>query len=117
MNVLVTPERSVRACLKAYRDGNFYGAKRGLNELKFTRIAFSGTTVEAETDKPARIEVITGLGVVKRAEGATSIKWTVEGQYEWSGPRNDAHVFARVKAYATDGSGEEIFSQPYMLVP
>ena len=115
VNVLVTPERSVHACLKAYRDGNFYGAKRGLNELKFTRIAFEGATVEAETDRPARFEVITGLGVVKREAKSTGVKWTMEGQYEWSGPRADAHVFARIKAYALDGSGEELFSQPYML--
>ena len=110
------PERSVRACLKAYREGSFYGAKRGLNGLKFTRISFDGATVEAETDRPARLEVITGLGKVKTEKSSTAIKWTVEGQYEWSGPRNDAHVFARIKAYALDGSGEELFSQPYMLV-
>ena len=117
VNVLVTPERSVHACLKAYRDGNFYGAKRGLNELKFTRIAFNDTTVEAETDKPARLTVITGLGVVKEVAKGTSIKWTLEKDYEWSAPQKDSHVFARVKAYALDGSGEELFSQPYMLVP
>ena len=115
VNVLVVPERSVHACLKAYRDGNFYGAKRGLNELKFTRIAFDGTTVEAETDRPARFEVITGLGVVKMEAKSTGVKWTMGGQYEWSAPRANAHVFARIKAYALDGSGEELFSQPYML--
>ena len=119
MNVLVTPERTVHACLKAYREGNFYGAKRGLNELKFTRIAFDGTTVEAETDKPARLTVITGRGVVKDVPNATSVKWTMEvpDPASWSGPRKDVHVFARIKAYALDGSGEELFSQPYMLVP
>ena len=119
VNVLVTPERTVHACLKAYRDGNFYGAKRGLNELKFTRIAFDGTTVEAETDKPARLTVITGRGVVKDVPNATSVKWTMEvpDPASWSGPRKDVHVFARIKAYALDGSGEELFSQPYMLVP
>ena len=117
VNVLVTPERSVHACLKAYRDGNFYGALRGLNELKFTRISFGGTTVEAETDKPARLTVITGLGVVKEVAKGTSIKWTLEKDYEWSAPQKNAHVFARIKAYALDGSGEELFSQPYMLVP
>ena len=116
VNVLLTPERSVHACLKAYREGNFYGAKRGLNELNFTRIAFDGTTVEAETDKPARLTVITGCGTVKDVERATSVKWTMEGVYGWSGPRKNAHVYARVKAYALDGSGEELFSQPYMLV-
>ena len=115
VNVLVTPERSAHACLKAYRDGNFYGAKRGLNELKFTRISFDGTTVEATTDKPARLTVITGCGIVKEEKRATSIKWTMEGVYGWSAPRRNAHIYARIKAYALDGSGEELFSQPYML--
>lgn len=115
VNVLVTPERSVHACLKAYREGDFYGAKRGLDELRFTRISFHGMTVEAETDRPARFEVITGLGVVKEEPRATSVTWTVEKPYEWSAAREKAHVFARIKAYALDGSGEELFSQPYML--
>ena len=41
----------------------------------------------------------------------------MDKEYEWSGPRNDVHIFARIKAYALDGSGEELFTQPYMLVP
>ena len=115
VNVLLTPERTVQACLRAYREGNFYGAKRGLNELKFKRIAFSGTTVEAETDKPARLQVITALGPVKEVKSGTSIKWTMEPPPRAGGPRKDVHMFARIKAYAIDGSGEELFSQPYML--
>lgn len=114
--VLVVRERSVHACLKAYRDGNFYGAKRGLDELKFTRIAFEGTGVEAETDRPARFEVITAAGVVKREAKGTSVRWEMEPERGYCGPRKDFHVFARIKAYALDGSGEELFSQPYMLV-
>ena len=117
VNVLVTPERTAHACLKAYRDGNFYGARRGLNELKFTRIAFNGVTVEAETDKPARLAVITGCGVVKEEQKATSIKWTMEKESGYSALRRNAHIFARITAYATDGSDEELFSQPYMLTP
>ena len=116
VNVLVVPERSVHACLKAYRQGNFYGARRGLGELKFTRIAFSGgDTVEAETDRPARIEVVTARGVVKRVKKGTAIKWKMEGPPLAGGSRSHANAFIRVKAYATDGSGEELFSQPYMI--
>ena len=59
--------------------------------------------------------MITGCGVVKEEPKSTSVKWTMEGVYGWSAPRKDAHVYARVKAYALDGSGEELFSQPYML--
>ena len=116
VNVLVTPDRTVHGCLKAYRDGNFYGAKRGLNELRFTRITFDGTTVEAETDKPARLAVITAMGVVKEEKQSTVIRWKMEGPSDWSGPRPAIHIFGRVKAYALDGSGEELFSQPYMFV-
>ena len=98
------------------RKGNFYGARRGLNELKFTRIVFKDTTVEAETDKPARLEVITAMGPVQEVANGTSIKWTMEKPPLAGGKRKDVHMFARVKAYSIDGSDEELFSQPYMLV-
>ena len=117
VNILLTPERTVQGCLRAYRQGNFYGAKRGLDKLKFTRIAFDGNCVEAETDRPAQIEVKTSVGTVARTERGTSVKWTMEGVSGACGPREKMHVFARVKAYSIDGSGEELFSQPYMLVP
>ena len=113
VNVLCVQERTVHACLKAYREGNFYGATHGLDELAFTRLAFDGKTVTAATDKPARFEVITARGVVKEEKGR-SVSWTVEPEKPWYGPRVD--VFARVKAYATDGSGEVLFSQPFMLL-
>ena len=53
---------------------------------------------------------------MKEVAKGTAIKWTLEKDYEWSAPQKNAHVFARIKAYALDGSGEELFSQPYMLV-
>ena len=43
----------------------------------------------------------------------TDVSWTVEKEAYWQGP--GLHVFARVKAYATDGSEEVLFSQPFML--
>ena len=67
----------------------------------------------AATDRPARFEVITARGVVKEAKG-TEVSWTVEPDSPWKGSR--IHVFARVKAYSVDGSGEELFSQPFMLL-
>ena len=110
--MLVTEARTAHACLKAYREGNFYGALVGLDALAFTRIAFDGKTVTAATDKPARFEVITSRGVVKENKGQ-EVSWTVEKEAYWQGP--GLHVFARVKAYATDGSEEVLFSQPFML--
>ena len=112
VNVLCVQEKTVHACLKAYREGNFYGALNGLDELAFTRIAFDGKTVTAATDKPARFEVITARGVVKEQKGR-EVSWTVEKDAYWQGP--GYHIFARVKAYAVDGSEEVLFSQPFML--
>ena len=112
VNVLCVQEKTVHACLKAYREGNFYGATNGYDELAFTRIAFDGRTVTAATDKPARFEVITARGVVKEQKGQ-EVAWTVEDEKYLQGP--GLHVFARVKAYAVDGSGEVLFSQPFML--
>jgi hypothetical protein len=112
VNILCVHEKTVHECLKAYRDGNFYGAAIGLDDLAFTNLSFDGMQVKANTDKPARLEIITARGVVKELTG-TEIVWDVIPNGNSVGPRVD--VFARVKAYAIDGSEEELFSQPFML--
>lgn len=112
VNVLCVEEHTVEACLRAYRKGNFYGAAHGLDELAFTQISFDGKVLRAGTDRPAKLQVITARGVVKEEEG-TSVEWKVIPNGSCVGPLVD--MFARVKAYAVDGSGEVLFSQPFML--
>ena len=112
VNVLCVEEKSVHACLKAYREGNFYGAAHGLDELAFTGLSFDGKCVRASTDKPARLEVITAKGVVKTVEGR-DVVWNVVSDGNGTGPRVD--VFARIRATAADGCGEVLYSQPFML--
>ena len=112
VNVLCTQERTVHACMKAYRQGNFYGAAHGLDELAFTRLAFDGRRVAASTDKPAVFEVVTARGVVQKAEGRELV-WEVPQEGNASGPH--VEVFARVRATAADGCGEVLYSQPFML--
>ena len=113
-NILVVPEMTVHECLKAYRQGNFYGSLHARNELLFTNIFFDGKTLKASTDKSARFEVITALGVVYETTG-TSMEWIVpvDDRKKCEGPKVD--VFARIRASATDGSREVLFSQPFML--
>ena len=113
VNVLCVEERTVEACLRAYRQGNFYGAAHGLDELAFTNISFDGKTLYAQTDRPANLEVITARGVVKSVKG-TSIEWTVTPDGSCVGPKVD--VFARVRAKSADDVGETLFSQAMMLV-
>lgn len=112
--VLLVQERTVEACLRAYRSGNFYGSAHGLGELRFTSIRFDGTTVRAETDKPARLEVITARGVRKTVEGR-SVEWKCpKDNNDREGPA--VEIFARIRATALDGCGERLFTQASMLV-
>lgn len=112
-NILLVPEPTVHACLKAYRQGNFYGSLHALGELRFTDVSFDGKVVRASTDKPAKIQVITSRGVIKETLDK-SVEWKVPvGKWEKNGA--GVHVFARIKAFATDGSEEIIWSQPFLL--
>ena len=105
VNILLVPEKTAHACLKAYREGNFYGAVVGRGALNFTNIAFDGKKLSASTDKPARFEVISKQGVVHKAEGR---------ECEFVRPAGD-HVYLRLKAYSVNSSEETLFSQPFML--
>ena len=114
VNVLVVPERTVHACLKAYRLGNFYGAHRGYGELAFTSITFDGNVLKVKTDKKARFEVKTARGIRMETTG-TEVKWVKSPDPK---PRRQdwgTDIFVRVKAYALDGSGEVLYTQPIML--
>ena len=107
VNVLVVPERSVRACLKAYRDGNFYGAIFG-DIVKFTRIAFDGKVFSAATDKPVRFELISKKGVVSSCNGT---------EFSWVLPSGTAaeHGYLRLTATPESNSEEMLFTQAQML--
>jgi hypothetical protein len=105
VNILLVPEKTAHACLKAYREGNFYGAVIGHGALTFTGIAFNGKKLTASTDKAARFEVISKQGVVYKTQGT---------ECAFDLPKGD-HVYLRLKAYATDNSGEILFAQPFMI--
>ncbi|MBR4674101.1 MAG: hypothetical protein IKP00_06500 [Victivallales bacterium] len=107
-NVLIVKEKSVHECLKAYRQGNWFGAIKGRGILNFTYIGFDGAKLLATTDKPARFQVISKEGVISETTGDKLAFTVAKADY----PK---HIFLRIKAFATDDSGEIIFSQPFML--
>jgi hypothetical protein len=107
VNILVVPEKTMEACLRAYRRGDFYfGIFGGI--VSFTHVSFDGRNFKAGTDKPVRFELISRRGKVAESTG-TSFK------YRHDKSKNIDDVYLRLKAYATDDSGEIIFSQPMML--
>ena len=108
VNILLVPERSVHACLKAYRQGDWYGAVKGRGILNFKRITFDGTALAAETDKPARFEVVARPGVVfEKTDTGFVLNTTPEERAKYG--------YMRIRAHAADDSGEILFSQPFLL--
>jgi hypothetical protein len=104
-NVLLVNERTVEACLRAYRQGNFYGAVTG-GIVKFTRISFNGRTLEAETDKPVRFELISAQGkIAEKTDTGFSFKVPVSAK---------SHVYFRLRAHAADDA-DVLYSQPFMV--
>ncbi|MDD2708653.1 MAG: hypothetical protein PHV34_11745 [Verrucomicrobiae bacterium] len=106
-NILLTPNRTAGDCLRAYRQGNFYGVILG-EGLRFQSIRLENGQLTVVMDNPARIEFITKKGVVSAADG-TSASFAVPAD----GPMRKEHVFLRVRASAQNG--EKAFSQPFML--
>lgn len=107
VNVLVVPEKTVRACLAAYRRGDFYCAVLG-TVAKFTLIAFDGRTFAAATDVPCAFELVSRKGVVGTATG-TSFSWRLPDRTETE------HVFLRLRARPEANGDELLFTQPQML--
>ncbi len=106
VNVLLVREKSVRACLEAYRKGNFYGAIKGRGMLRFRSIRFDGAHLKVELDREAGIQVVSRKGIAARGCG-TSMEFTVAKS------ECRSHGYLRVRAFTADG--ETIFSQPLML--
>ena len=108
VNILLVPEKSVHACMRAYRQGNFYGAIKGRGLLRFTSIRFDGSHLNVTLDKPAHLQIITKRGVT--AWGNSN-----KISFDVAAADREKYGYLRVRAYARDGSGEIIFSQPMML--
>lgn len=108
VNILLVPERSAHECLKAYRQGNWYGAVKGRGILNFKLIDFDGKKLRVRTDKKARFQVIARSGSVFE-------KTDDHFEFDVAATRRADYGYLRVKAFALDDSGEILFSQPFML--
>ncbi|MBT3288410.1 MAG: hypothetical protein HN380_13775 [Victivallales bacterium] len=102
--VLLVDEFGRDACLRAYRNGAFYGALLG-DKLRFTKLVVTDKGIEVALDKPARIVILTEKGIVSQDEGK-GLGW------EFPEPKP---VFVRVRV--EHESGERLYSQPTMLGP
>lgn len=106
-SILLPEERTAESCLRAYRQGRFYGAIKG-HGLKFESIEFDGRTLRVRCDKEAIMLLITHQGVEVELWTGIELVYTVKDN------ERDKHVFLRVTAMDKE-SGEKLFTQPMML--
>jgi hypothetical protein len=104
-NILVVPEFTEHECLKAYRNGNFYGIIKDTG-LRFSAIETTNGDRElsASVNKEATINVYTAKGLVKSTVGR-SVSYT----------HDPSDVFVRIEAIDTTDDDGRIYSNPIML--
>ena len=100
---LLVPEFTEHACLKAYRQGAFYGAMLGTG-LGFTNITLNKNKLKVAVNKQANIRFVTNSGKDQK-ENATGAEFSIPVD----GRKRPSIKYVRVEA--EDGTGERIFSQ------
>ena len=104
-SVLLVSEFTEHNCLKAYRQGQFYGCLKdsGLTIRDFT---VTDSSISVSTNSTARIKFITGAGVTSTVTGDSAT-------YEL-GRDNSTPEVTYVRVEVEDDSGERLFLQPVM---
>lgn len=107
-SILLVSEPSEYACLKAYRQGSFYGALRG-SGLGFEQISLDGINLHVRVNARAKISIITDQGR-KVADNTYSLDFTIP-----TDPDGLPQIqYLRIEAQDTEG--ERIFSQPIRFI-
>lgn len=105
-NILLVNERSAEACLRAYREGSFYGAITG-DGLRFEYIRFDGKTLSASADREVFWQMITKEGI--SSEGKSR-----EFSYTLKEGESKRYGYLRLTARVLH-EPEKLFTQPFML--
>ena len=100
-NILLVSTKDDHNCLRAYRNGCFYGQLHNTN-LAFTDISYSNGTVSASAQNATSIDIIVD-GVKTTTSGTSATKSGISGA-----------KYCRVEAHSADDS---IYSNPIMINP
>ncbi|UUO06773.1 hypothetical protein M4951_00330 [Blastopirellula sp. J2-11] len=101
------PQDLPAACLRAYRNGDYYCALNG--DLEFRRIELDAGSIHVEVSEPCRLRIVTARGVVHEQSG-TKCTWKLPIE----AAALQQHVYLRVEADGVDNQ-ERLFSQPFRL--
>lgn len=100
-NVLLVDEFTEHDCLKAYREGKFYGSIYNTS-LKFTNISLNGSTLSVSATDAEYINFVVN-GAITRIDAATA-SFTIPS----------SAVYVRIEAHNSENS---IFSNPIIFKP
>ena len=105
--VILTADRSANGCLRALRNGHFYGIIRG-SGAAFEQITFDGKTLYARCNREMFFQLISKVGIAQHTSGR---------EFSFTVPENERgrHVFLRLTAHEFS-TREKLFAQPVMLV-
>ncbi|MBE6390544.1 MAG: hypothetical protein E7043_10345 [Lentisphaerae bacterium] len=105
--VILAAERSAAGCLRALRQGQFYGMIRG-SGAAFEEITFDGRTLRARCNREMYFQLISKTGIAGQGNGR---------EFFFTVPENERgrHVFLRLTAHEFS-TREKLFAQPVMLV-
>lgn len=106
--ILLPEERTVEGCLRAYRQGRFYG-NICAGDLDFESIDFDGKTFRVRCNQEAIMLLISHQGIISELWTGREICYTVPEE------ERGKHVFLRVNASNPKTNGR-IFTQAVMLV-
>jgi len=104
-SVLLVNEFTEHNCLKAYRDGQFYGCLKD-NGLTITDFAATDVLISVSTNATATIKFISEAGTMSTIRG-DSAAFEIPR-------RNGSADLTYVRIEVEDGSGERLFLQPVM---
>ena len=104
-SILLVPEFTEENCLKAYRQGQFYGCLKG-SDLAIRDFTATDSAISVSISAPARIKFITEAGPARTIAGKSAT-------YELP-QKNGALALRYVRVEIEDDSGERLFLQPVM---
>lgn len=106
--IIAAKERTAESCLRAIRQGNFYGAMID-NGLRFRQISFDGRTLTAQTNRPVTFKLATKLGIAAYQQNTTEFTYTVKEGME--------SQLCYLRLTAREGREvEKLYAQPFMLI-
>ncbi|MBO7146817.1 MAG: hypothetical protein J6W81_03615 [Lentisphaeria bacterium] len=105
--ILLPEERTAESCLRAYRQGRFYGAIFG-NGLRFEHISFDGSVIRAKCNQKVSYQITSAQGVVEDF-------YTTEIEFPVKEEDKKNHVFMRLTA-RDPKTTEKLYAQPFMLI-